>query len=102
MCTDLKLSRALAFNVSVLPQALLHNEIIQLVALSQVQQVLTGALPERQVNLSCFKEELDDTLCDLLLFNVARKDGAEKRCFPLQSLHVQNIKTVLVLLEVTD
>ena len=37
---------------SVLPEALLDDEVVELVAFGQVEQVLPGALPQRQVNLT--------------------------------------------------
>ena len=34
------------------------------------------------------------------MFDVARQDGAEKRCLALQRLHVQNFKAIFIPFEV--
>lgn len=62
---------------SVLTQALFDDEVIQLVTFGEVEQVFSGALSERQVNLTRVEEQLDDILFHLQLFDVAREYGAE-------------------------
>ena len=68
--------------LSVLAKAVLNNEVIEVIASGQFEQVLACSLPERQVDLVGLKKQLYDVFLRLQ-FNVAGQNCTEERRLPL-------------------
>ena len=81
---------------SVLPEAVLHYEIIQFFILGDLEKVLSSLLTELQVHIVCVKPHLYNLLL-LFLVDIAGKNGAEEGRLALAGLQIENLKAIWML-----